>query len=311
MLKINHLASGSDFLYAADGISAATEATPPEAPTSEATTPAMDSGPSGSEQPLAIGTSEAPAMDGAPAETQPSFHSFTYDDGEQVNLGSKDDLDKHLRETGFRYKDYTRKNQEVAELRRQLDGERSKFDNEYSSFLEMKRKYDGYDESLRGLSPEQFKQFQGLVSGSQNDMSQPPEWATQMRQEWEQERSTRQRETARKQAEDNRNAVYERLGTTVQGFDRAAVEAEMQRIRQLPERMQLEALIESAHYGLVGRKRTQDIASSLKTNEQRANATFPGAGGATAEISAVAPAETVPVSLEDAKAAAKRALKVK
>ena len=176
---------------------------------------------------------QIPAVEGqelsaeTPEEGQSSEfrHQYVYPDGETLEFSSLEDLNKHLRESYFRRKDYTQKTQTLAEERKQIEEQRKKFEDEMKQFQDMKRKNDEWDQTLR-QRPDVYQQLQRVAQGPITPdalYDRARQYADEKVQSLQQELEEikKERETQRTEAE--LNQVFEQLQEQFPDFDRDSV----------------------------------------------------------------------------------------
>src|SRR5512133_3760408 len=109
------------------------------------------------------GTSEpsAPVNSNVSTDSASPFYVYSGPKGEE-KYSSKDELDKFMREHALRQSDYTRKTQELANYRKQFDGERQKLSEDQKAFFEAKKRYDQWDQTLR-TRPDIYQQLERMA----------------------------------------------------------------------------------------------------------------------------------------------------
>ena len=83
------------------------------------------------------------------AQTSQAFHSYKWDDGDKLEFKTPDELNKYIREGTLRHKDYTRKTQEAAELRKQIDKQREQIESQASLAARMENQWKPVDDWLK------------------------------------------------------------------------------------------------------------------------------------------------------------------
>jgi len=97
-----------------------------------------------------VNTAEAAAQaQAAGTEPEAPFFEYQLPTGEKETYRTRDSLTQAHRDSYLRRADYTRKTQEVAEMRKAIEEEKKKFAEEQKAFLQAKQRYDGYDQKLK------------------------------------------------------------------------------------------------------------------------------------------------------------------
>jgi vacuolar-type H+-ATPase subunit I/STV1 len=99
----------------------------------------------------------------APDSSEP-FFSYKYADGKEEVYHTKADLEKAARDSWLRQSDYTRKTQEVAQTRKQIEDEKKAHEEEKKQFSKMKQQYDEWDRLLK-TRPDLYSQLERVASG--------------------------------------------------------------------------------------------------------------------------------------------------
>ena len=221
---------------------------PVQQPVSQGTTPA----PGGKTQ--SFGT--RPAKNAAtPSESESYFHSYKHDDGEEIKFKTPDDLSRYLRDGTLRHKDYTKKTQEVAELRKQIEKERETSRTESTAAMKAYGQWKDVDEWLRknprvveiirregGPIAQQLEQAQAQQS------SVPDEVKTQLEE-------LRQWKEAQ-EAEAKIQSHYEALKGQYEDFDEESVAELYRQLDEAPEGEETRALLELLYYASKGKNGT-------------------------------------------------------
>ena len=97
-----------------------------------------------------VSTAQAAAQaQAASAQEAAPFFEYTLPSGEKESYSTQASLTQAYRDSYLRQSDYTRKTQELSQLRRAHDDEKKKFSEEQKAFLKQREKYDGWDQTLR------------------------------------------------------------------------------------------------------------------------------------------------------------------
>lgn len=110
----------------------------------------------------------APVTGQAASQASEPFYSYKGVKGDEV-YSTREELDKAMRENFMRQSDYTRKTQEAANFKKQLEEQRKKFEEEQKTFVQSRQKYDQWDQLLR-TRPDVYQQLERLA-GSPPDPS--------------------------------------------------------------------------------------------------------------------------------------------
>jgi len=105
-------------------------------------------------------------------ESAPFSYAYQSDDGEERVFDSPDSLSKFIREGTLRHSDYTRKTQEVAAQRKEIEAMRKQIADQERMAKELEGKWKPIDEFIRTPRGQQlYKQIeQGMGSVSPNDV---------------------------------------------------------------------------------------------------------------------------------------------
>lgn len=235
----------------------------------------------------------------APIEGQPQAAFFEYEYPEKDETGSfrkevfntPEDLKKAWRDSYLRQSDYTRKTQDVAKYRAQMDRDRANLEAQIKAFNDRKGRYDKWDEAL-GKRPDIQRQLEQMAES----MPSPDvayERATGYTDEKSQEILKRleaiENRFQRDEEERELLNVFDAMETKYQDFDRGAV-------RELLEYLQdgkSEPLIEMLHWAHKGRKGPAEMQQRLaKAQEEKKQAGLMPAGGAPPPESTSTPKTT-------------------
>jgi hypothetical protein len=105
----------------------------------------------------------APQTAPATPESSEPFFSYKYADGKEEVYKTKDELAKAYRDSYLRQSDYTRKTQEVAQTKKQIEDERKKFQEEQAQFTKVKTQYDEWDRLLK-TRPDLYSQLERVAT---------------------------------------------------------------------------------------------------------------------------------------------------
>ena len=97
----------------------------------------------------------ADTVTGSPAP----FFEDVLPDGSKRTFASKDELAKEWKNSYLRQSDYTKKTQEIATTRKQIEDERKKFADEQKAFLTNRNRYDEWDRLLK-TRPDIYQQLE-------------------------------------------------------------------------------------------------------------------------------------------------------
>jgi len=209
---------------------------------------ALDS--SGNPQP------ETPSEEGqvveqaAPVESAP-FHTYKGDDGKETVFKTPDELNDFVRQGTLRHADYTRKTQTVAEARKLLDQRSKDYETKERNFNESYSGIMRYDKFLKE-NPQIAERIAAEMKGSvgNTDVERLIKAAVEPLNE---KLSGYEQEKARIAEDADRSKAYDLVAQKHSDFDRAGVDAAIQRLNEMPEEMRLEAMVELVHLSEKGR----------------------------------------------------------
>jgi hypothetical protein len=90
-----------------------------------------------------------PGKSSAPEATESFSHSWKSDDGEEHVFKSRDELNRFIRDGTLRHKDYTKKTQEAAELRKQAETRQKELENQAAEIRRIEGQWKPVDEWLK------------------------------------------------------------------------------------------------------------------------------------------------------------------
>lgn len=220
------------------------------------------------------GQAEAPVESGqgqGDIQSQSPFFSHTYDDGEVVEFTSPEELTRHFRDGTLRHSDYTKKTQGLAEERKKFESERERHNAERAAELQAYSKWKTIDDRYRTDSVFRTAMQKALRNNDPNaamkSMLQQELSPLQKKlDEYERQRAEDQRK--QEEAEENERA-FTLLQKAYTDFDRNAVEAEINRLRQTPDGDSARALFELVYHALKGRVTPGQMERSITERVKR------------------------------------------
>lgn len=218
-----------------------------------------------------VGQGESAAPEGQAVAEQQPFFSYKHDDGEEFVFNSPDELNRHFREGLLRHKDYTKKTQELAEQRKQFEAERQQKQAEWQQFLEMKQKYDKYDQYLR-QNPQLVQELRRRMAGTSGQGNIPPELRKELDElkQWKEEREKRDQEMQnRSQRQAAQEKAHEILSGQYSDYDRKAVEEYIQQLEQTAPGDEERAYLELMHLAMRGRKAPAELEEQVAERLQK------------------------------------------
>lgn len=215
-------------------------------------------------------------VDSAMAEESPepeSFYSYEFDDGEKKAFKTPDELNEFVRGGTLRHKDYTQKTQEVAQQRKEYEAKQAKYDAEYTTFLQQRQEHDAIEKQLKALPPEVYAR---LKQGIQNQPKQPQ---TDPRLD----QFLKEQEETKKQQQESamRDKAFDSLSKTYKDFDREAIMAMSDQLRELPPGDEMRAFMELLHFAKKGRETPAEAERRIATNLARKSGVRPPMGNNT------------------------------
>lgn len=228
---------------------------------------------------------EQGVVEEAPVQEQPqTFFEYEYPEKDESGNFKKevfrtpDELKKAWRDSYLRQSDYTRKTQEIAKMRAQLEKEQNGLQEQLKAFTDRKSRYDKWDEVL-GKRPDVYRQLERMAES-------PPtaevayERATGYADQKTEELVKRLEalENQYKQAEEERElmGIFDAMEQKYPDFDRGSV-------REMLEYLsngKTEPLVETLHWAGKGRKGPAEIEQKiLRSQEQKKQAGLMPSGG--------------------------------
>lgn len=195
-------------------------------------------------------------------------------DGEKLTFSDKDQALKHLREGTLRHSDYTRKTQEVAEQRKQVEAKEKEIESQLSHFLQMKGQYDKIDNFMKQRPDvRDYILSQMRNPDPRRQMDSVKEYADEKTKTLEEEiKSLREKYEADEQAktyERQREEVFSELSSKYEDFDKKGITnmlAEIESYQSLPPKEAMRNFAEILYYARKGKE------SPVQREERQARA---------------------------------------
>lgn len=215
---------------------------------------------------LDLTTDEAPTQDGQ-SETSEPFFSYVGEDGKELSFSTKDELSKAWKDSFMMRSDYTRKTQSLSEEKKKWEEERSRFENDRTSFLmqqkqaqEILEKAKKYNEFLK-KNPGIYKDLENRVN--QNNHDDISSLVEQMFEEKYGEDMKRWKaEQAQREAEKQREAIEAQLKQQYPDYDSQAVAESFKHLSE----GNLQHLLEILYFANKGRISPVEIEKKLTEN---------------------------------------------
>lgn len=180
---------------------------------------------------------QEPVIDQPAGESQgqpeaEGIYSHTFPDGERVDFKSTEDIGKHLRDSYFRQKDYTKKTQGLADDRKKFDEERSGYEKERDAGTELMKQYRDWDTRLKsnpGLYSRMEQQMRSPAS-PRDVFEQSKGYADDQVKSLQEQLETIQKEREGEKMDKELDTVFTSFEGQHQDFDR-------QRVRDLLEEL--------------------------------------------------------------------------
>jgi len=191
---------------------------------------------------------QRPAQSATPSG-ESYFHSYKHDDGEEFHFKTPDDLNKYIRDGTLRHKDYTKKTQETAELRKQIEKEREQSRAETTAAMKAYGQWKDVDDWLR-KNPgyvEQIKRLGGPVNLQAPE--QTPKADDPVMKELEDLKKWRQEQEAEAKFQQH----FEAVKSQYEDFDEDAVSELYKALDEAPEGEETRALLEMLYYASKGK----------------------------------------------------------
>lgn len=231
-------------------------------------------------------TTPAAAAQAAMADTVTSSEPFFEDvlpDGSKKVFKSKDELAKEWKNSYLRQSDYTKKTQEIAQTRKQIEEERKKFSDEQKAFLESKKRYDDWDKLLKSR-PDIYSQLERAATSAPDPTvayERAKEYADGTTKELAQRLEALEKQLEEERTKKEMDSEIASLKEKYPDFDESEV---MARLEYLSDG-KTGPLLELLHWAVKGQKSPaqieQKITESLKKKSHAGMVPTSGAGAAT------------------------------
>ena len=200
--------------------------------------------------PAKPGFGQRPFQSATPAETQSNFHAYKFDDGEEIKFKTPDDLNRYIREGTLRHKDYTKKTQETAELRKQIEKEREQNRSEYQAGLQAYNQWKATDDWLKQNQRvvEIIRREGGPVPQAQPQQAQIPDELKSELEDLKKWRQEQEQERLGAQAMEALSGQYEDFSDY-----QDAINQMYSAIEEAPEGQEARALYEILYYAAKGK----------------------------------------------------------
>ena len=243
----------------------------------------------------------APAPAGqAPSQAPEPFYTYKGVKGDEV-YNTREDMDKAMRDNFLRQSDYTRKTQEVASFKKQIEEERKKFQEEQKAFLTSRQKYDQWDQLLKAR-PDVYSQLERMASAPPDPSAvfdRSKQYADEKTQELMERLETLEKEREEERTRRELDEIFEKKGKEYPDFDRDGV---MEMLELLKDG-QTEPLVDVLHYARKGRMNPVEMEKKVVEKlQKKADA------GLVPGKSAAPQGKTKFASVDEAAQAAQRAL---
>jgi hypothetical protein len=231
--------------------------TPVQQPASQGTTP-KSSGKTSS-----FGTRPA-GQSATPSDSSSDFFSYKHDDGEELKFKSPDDLKKYIREGTLRHKDYTKKTQEAAELRKQIDSQREKIETQAQMAARMENKWKPVDDWLlkRPDVVEYIRKNMGQESPQailEQSRSAFDENLSPIKSELEQLKAWKEEQESQAKFSKTMSAIKEQYPD----LDEDAVKEMYRALDEAPEGDEIRSLLEVLHFASKGKNGFTQVRSPV------------------------------------------------
>lgn len=228
------------------------------------TTPPAEPGGQVAVQAPAAEAGQVIGNEGSAPEPQPPFFEYEWEDGHKDSFSTGDDLRNAWREGTLRRDKFTQETQKLSDRENTLKADQSKYDAEYTQFLQSKTKQDEMASALDQLSEPEFRQLMNSVTkgraGQQGQAAIPKEILDEIA-EGRQFRQDTQDNTRKQQNAEKRDSVYGQLGKELgEGFNSQAVQTEIDRLKNVAPEEQMRAFALLVHHSLTGQSKPIDLA---------------------------------------------------
>jgi hypothetical protein len=199
-----------------------------------------------------------PSAPQATPEQESSFFSYKHDDGEELKFKSPDELKKYIREGTLRHKDYTKKTQEAATLRKEIEKQREQIETQAQTALRMENQWKPVDDWLKSRPDvvEYIKKNMGQASPQallEQSRSALDENLSPLKTELEQLKAWKESQ----ESEANFNKTLSSIKEQYPDMDEDAVKELYRALDESPEGDETRALMEILHFAVKGKNGSQ------------------------------------------------------
>lgn len=204
--------------------------------------------------PIAVSTAgqgaTAPVSGQASSQAEEPFYTYRGAKGDEV-YNTREEMDKAMRDSFLRQSDYTRKTQDVAGFKKQLEDERKRFAEEQKTFLQSRQKYDQWDQLLK-TRPDVYSQLERLASSPPDSgtvFDRSKQYADEKTQELMERLDALEKEREEERSKHELDDIFSRKKTEYEDFDQDGV---MEMLELLKDG-QAEPLIDVLHWARKGK----------------------------------------------------------
>jgi len=222
-------------------------------------------------------TEEATIPEGTVSEEP--FLSFKTKDGQEFSWKSKEDAQRDWEQGAYRHSDYTRKTQELAEQRKEMDSLRQQIAEQQQAIEAAKKKYDPYDEFFKTPRGQQvYQQLEKSVNRvSPNDVMEQSKYyvdekVSSQTKELQERLEALEKEREQERLSRERNEAFEALASEYEDFDRDAVESEMKKLDELSSLSQdqiTKEYLRLIHHALRGRTSAANLEQKFADKQTK------------------------------------------
>ena len=240
--------------------------------------------------------SPATIQQGSPEVTTPTqgspFYEVAWPDGQKEIFRTKEELDKSMRDSYFRNKDYTHSKQALAEQRKKFEDQQKEIEKRDKLIQQKEQEYREYDWLVRSR-PDVFRQLQSAARGPVAPdaiYDRSKEYVDEQAKTLRGEVEAMKKQLEEERAERERESVHSKLKGEYADFDPAVIDQMLEELGQGYEPLARVAYL--AH-----KSRSQPNGKTPKaTPDVKAAALMPSSGGEVSQ--AVTPPDTVEAARE-------------
>jgi hypothetical protein len=206
-------------------------------------------------------SSEIPVESG-----QDLFHAWTEPGGETKNFATADELNNYLKENYLRRQDYTQKTQNISEMRKGLDAERLKLENDRKEWQSQYSKQQERDKDIMAMHnfllnhPQVETQLRELMNQGPSEKDLEKQFDEMFEKKYGSKLQELESWKMQQELERQREEAHTKLQSQYPDYNKDAV---TQAFQELGAGNDIGALFEILHLSLLGKKSPEEIEQKL------------------------------------------------